>query len=1116
MAEPDVICSNCNQPNPQRAKFCLECGAPLTAGVVTAGREERKVVSVLFADLVGFTSRAEHLDPEEVRAILAPYHARLRAELERYGGTVEKFIGDAVMALFGAPITHEDDPERAVRASLAIRDGLTEDGRLHVRIGITTGEALVALDARPESGEGMASGDVVNSAARLQTSAPVDGILVDDATYRATSRVINYDEHPPVAVKGKSDPVVVHQAVSVNARVGTDVRQVGGPALVGRTSELQLLEGALERATTGRQPQLVTLVGVPGIGKSRLVWELFQQVDRAEDLVAWRQGRSLPYAESISYWALGEIVKAEAGILETDGEHEARAKVGQSVGALVDSAQDADWIARHLAMLVGAESGAELRGDRRGEAFAAWRRYLEALADRRPTVLVFEDLHWADDGLLDFIDGLVEWIADVPLLVVGTSRPELLARRQGWGGGKTNAITISLAPLSDAETRTLVASLVEQALVPVALSETVLERAQGNPLYAEEFARLMAERGGIDDLPESVQGIIAARIDGLTRDEKELLQDAAVVGKVFWSGALMAMRDATRAQIEERLHALERREFVRRDRRSSLADETEYSFRHILVRDVAYGQIPRGERAARHFRVAAWLENLGRPAEHAELLAGHYVAALELARAAGQSIDDYAARARETLLHAGERALELSSFTSAARHFRAALDLMAPDDAARPMALFGYGKALRVSEEKGADVLAEAEELLLAEGLREPAAEAAMLQAELAWFGGDGDSTIEHVRRATRMVDGLPSSFAKAFVLSDASRFHMLRAEPAEAISIGERALVIADELGLHDIRAHALNNIGIARSEAGDPTGLGHLERAIEIATEIRSREVARAWINTAAAQWRMGDMRRAGEATLAALDAAREFGDASTVRFARMSLPDIYYGRGEWDEALALLDELIAESEAAGGHVLESAMRTTRSRIRLARGDAEGALADGVSSLEAGRRARDPQAHVPPLSHMVWLQHEVGGPGSEVDALINELVAAPAAEAYVSNDALLVMLLGERRREAEELVSRMKPGWVRTVAEKTADGQLVEAAEILANVEDLPLAAVFQLEAARQMLADGRPTEAEPLLEASDRFWHRTGGSYFLEQAAGLRSGVAHKDLSIGAAKH
>ncbi|MDQ2909628.1 MAG: AAA family ATPase, partial [Actinomycetota bacterium] len=394
-------------------------------------RKERKVVTVLFADLVGFTSRAETLDPEDVEAILRPYHERLREELERHGGTVEKFIGDAVMAVFGAPVVHEDDPERAVRAALAIRDAIVEDGTLDVRIGVNTGEALVNIDARPEAGEGMVAGDVVNTAARLQATAPTNGVLVGEPTFRSTRQVIEFREHDPVEAKGKAERVPVWEAVQARSRLEVDVRRPRAP-LVGRRREVDVLVDALARASDERSPQLVTLVGEPGIGKSRLVYELFQAVEADPELVWWRHGRSLPYGEGVSFWALGEMVKTQAGILETDPPEAAEEKLRAAVAGM----EDADWIAGHLGALVGLGAEAELGADRRGEAFAAWRRFFEGLAERRPLVLVFEDLHWADDGLLDFVDHLVDWASGVAILVVGSARPELLDRRPGWGGGK--------------------------------------------------------------------------------------------------------------------------------------------------------------------------------------------------------------------------------------------------------------------------------------------------------------------------------------------------------------------------------------------------------------------------------------------------------------------------------------------------------------------------------------------------------------------------------------------------------------------------------------------------------------------------------------------------------
>src|SRR5690349_6952314 len=583
-----VNCPACGQENPDSSRFCGMCGTALVAAAAPA-REERKVVTILFTDLVGSTARAEGLDPEDVSATLSRYYAQLRGELERHGGTVEKFIGDAVMAVFGAPVAHEDDAERAVRAALAIRDSMGDE--MQIRTAVNTGEALVALGAKPGEGDAMVAGDVVNTAARLQSAAPVNGILVGEGTYRATRNAIDYRDAPPVEAKGKSEPVKVWEAVAARARFGSDVEQKLRTPLVGRERERSLLADALEHARRDQSAQLVTLVGVPGIGKSRLVAELFQITDADEEIISWRQGRSLPYGERASFWALGEVVKAHAGILESDDTATAEKKLVAMVEALTEDEREREWLARHARPLVGLE-GAERT--EREEAFAAWRRLLEAAAEQRPLILVFEDLHWADDGLLDFVDHLADWATTVPLLIVGTARPELLDRRPGWGGGKRNAFTLSIGALTDDETAMLLQRLLDRPVLDADAQQAVLRRAEGNPLYAEEYARMLAEHVGGDlPLPENVQGLIAARIDGLPPEEKALLQDASVIGKVFWPGAL--------GNPDERsVHALERKEFIRRDRRSSIAGETQYAFRHALVRDVAYGQIPRPGRDEKH------------------------------------------------------------------------------------------------------------------------------------------------------------------------------------------------------------------------------------------------------------------------------------------------------------------------------------------------------------------------------------------------------------------------------------------------------------------------------------------------------------------------------------
>jgi class 3 adenylate cyclase len=515
------ICPSCGRKNQRDSKFCSECGAALVE-IDLARREERKVVTVLFADLVGFTSRAERMDPEDVRALLEPYHAKLRSELERFGGRVEKFIGDAVMAIFGAPIAHEDDPERAVRASLAIRDWVREqEDELQLRIAVNTGEVLVNLSARPEQGEAMVSGDVVNTTARLQAAAPVNGVLVGETTYRATKDLIDYGEAAAVSAKGKADPITVWEVIGARARLGTDVIGELHTPLVGRERELAALRNALERAREERNPQLVTLVGEPGIGKSRLVYELRQTIEHGGVLTYWRQGRSLPYGEGVTFWALSEMVKAQTGILETDTAERAGSRLDEAVRLLLPDEREAQRVASHLRPLVGLAADEGLGDDRRNESFAAWRRFFEAMAEQRPLVLVFEDLHWADDNLLDFIDHLVDWATGVPLLVVCTARPELVDRRAAWAAGGRNAVTIALAPLTDAETAALVSALLERPLLPAEMQQTILARAGGNPLYAEQYVRMLAERGEEEELPlpETVQGLIAARLDGLAQED---------------------------------------------------------------------------------------------------------------------------------------------------------------------------------------------------------------------------------------------------------------------------------------------------------------------------------------------------------------------------------------------------------------------------------------------------------------------------------------------------------------------------------------------------------------------------------------------------------------------
>jgi DNA-binding SARP family transcriptional activator/tetratricopeptide (TPR) repeat protein len=663
----------CTRPGSRRPEALVAAATAPGAVETSAPQEERKVVTVFFADLIDFTATAERLDPEDIRAFLMPYYTHIRSELERFGGRVEKFIGDAVMALFGAPVAHEDDPERAVRAALAIRDWLAEhEGPQQARIALATGEAHVTIGARTALGEPVAVGDVVNTAARLQAAAPVNGVVVGEQTFRATRHAIEYREAEPVAAKGRSQPVKVWEAIRALAAPGVDLSRHRSP-FVGRERELAALRERLAWAASDRSPQLVTILGVPGIGKTRLIAELKWAAALGEDPLTWRQGRSLPYGDGVSFWALGEIVKAEAEILESDPADTAERKLGNALERIVDDPVEARQIATSLGALIGLGQGENRSGD---ETFAAWRAFVEALAQKRPLVLVFEDLHWADEGLLDFVDQLLDRASSVPLLVVATARPELLERRPGWAGGKPSALTISLPPLSDSETARLVAALLEQPRSQAEAQDALLARVGGNPLYAEQFCRMLIERGRLEDVPESVHGIIAARLDALTDEEKHLLHEAAVIGKVFWTGALEAIGGISPERADELLHALARREFVQRAHRSSVAGDTQYAFRHELLRDVAYGAIPRAARAERHRLAAEWIESLGRPEDHAELLAHHYLAALECGRSAGEDVSGLQELAVQALHRAGLRAVSLSANEQAAEHFSRAIALI--------------------------------------------------------------------------------------------------------------------------------------------------------------------------------------------------------------------------------------------------------------------------------------------------------------------------------------------------------------------------------------------------------------------------------------------------------
>jgi hypothetical protein len=998
------------------------------------------------------------------------------------------------MAVFGAPVAHEDDAERAVRAALAIRDWiLDEQVELQLRIGVNTGQALVTLGARPEEGEGMVAGDVVNTAARLQSNAPVDGILVGETTWRATRDAIDYRAAEPVQAKGKSEPVEAWEALEARGRVGVDISTRVRAPLVGRRRELDSLLDAFERARGARSVQLVTLVGEPGIGKSRLVYELFQTVEHDPELITWRQGRSLPYGEGVSFWALGEMVKAHTGILETDDEEEADAKLRTTVTATVP-AGDVEWMIAHLRPLAGIDDAGG-RSDNQEEAFAAWRGFLEGVADHGPLVLVFEDLHWADDGLLDFVDHLADWATRVPLLVVATARPELLARRPGWGGGKTNALTLSLAPLSGSETAELVHALLERSAIPADVQATLLERAGGNPLYAEEFVRLLDERADGTALPETVQGIIAARLDALERDEKELLQDAAVLGRVFWAGGLARERH----EAEAALHRLERREFVQRERRSTVAGETEYAFRHALVREVAYEQIPRAQRGDKHRRVADWLETLGRSEDLAELLAHHYLAVLEYSEADAELLP----RAARALGEAGDRAWALNAFPAAAGFYRRALDLTPGGERGR--LLFGLGSALSaLAEPEAAERLADASAVLVEAGDPETAAEAECVLAQMAFDTGDAPGVNLHIGRAVELVRGRPPSAAHARALSQAARFQMLGGEWSEAVQSGREAERMATELGLDAIRADALVTLGTARADLGDAEGEAVLLTALELAEATSAPMPLFRALNNLAWRYTNIDLQRAHEFSQRQYDAARRYGHVRNTWWARTQLVDTAFESGRWDEALEHAEAVIAYAEAGNPLYAETGCRLDRAAITFARGDDGAFDAEVERSLTLADEATDPQAKGPVSVYAAYLRLWAGDRAGARELLDSTLETARTSEIglhLIHYEAALVAAL----LELDPAELGIPPVEVAVTPRQRAsaallDGDLAGAADVLGELGKVNDEAYLRLRIGDQLLAGGHAEEGRNQVERALVFYRGVRATRFVAEAEQL----------------
>jgi class 3 adenylate cyclase len=685
-------CASCGEENPDRAKFCLNCAAPLSE-TGSAAHEVRKIVTVVFSDVTGSTAMGESLDPESLRSVMTRYFDRMRAVLERHGGTVEKFIGDAVMAVFGIPQVHEDDALRAVRAAAEMSDALAELNKelerdhgvtIATRTGVNTGEVVAGT-----SGQTIATGDAVNVAARLEQAAKPGEILIGEDTLGLVRDAVDAERVEPLELKGKSEPVIAYRLQRVAAGAAGHARRMDSP-MIGRDREAALLRQAFDRAINDRACQMFTVLGPPGVGKSRLVEEFAGSVGPSTVL----RGRCLPYGEGITYFPVLEMVKEAAGLVDFDAPEVVETKIC----SVLEGDENQALVCQRVAQLMGVSEVASAE-----ETFWAIRRMFEAIAREGPLVLLFDDIHWGEATFLDLVEHVADWSRDVPILLVCMARPELLDTRPSWSGGKLNASTISLESLSDAECEALIGNLLGSEDLSGIVRDRISSAAEGNPLFVEEMLSVLIDDGRLvrEDgrwlpardltdvtVPPTITALLAARLDQLGSAERAVLEAASVVGKEFFLGVVRELLpERARPSVPALLMSLVRKEFIRPDR-STLPGEDMFRFRHLLIRDAAYEALPKSTRADLHDRTAGWIEGVAgeRIAEQEEILGYHLERAngylLELGTPGDRS-RDLAARASEHLATAGRRAADRGDLSAASGLFLRAARLRAADDRSR-------------------------------------------------------------------------------------------------------------------------------------------------------------------------------------------------------------------------------------------------------------------------------------------------------------------------------------------------------------------------------------------------------------------------------------------------
>ena len=1132
-----MICPNCGVENKAGRKFCAQCATPLALACPTCGASydpgdafcgecatplaaaargplpsphvpastgpgadaptaERRLVSIMFADLVGFTPFAEERDSEEVRETLTRYFDLATEVIGRYGGTIEKFIGDAVMAVWGTPTAREDDAERAVRAALELVDAVRVVGPgISARAGVLTGEAAVTIGA---TNQGMVAGDLVNTAARLQSVAPPGMVLVGEATHRAASSAIAFEPAGEQTLKGKVAPIPAWCALRVVAELrGRGRSDTLEAPFVGRDDELRLIKDLFHATAREGRTRLVSVTGIGGIGKSRLAWEFEKYLDGIVGDVWWHRGRSPSYGEGITFWALSEMVRGRAGLAETDDERTTRAKIGEILDTLTLTETERSWIESALLALLGIQTG--IAAD---QLFGAWRTFFERLSDIYPVVLVFEDLHWADTGTLDFIDHLLEWSRAIPAYIVTLARPELLDRRPDWGAGRRNFTSLYLEPLPEPAMRALLAGLVPG--LPEAAVRAVVARAEGIPLYAVETVRMLVAEGRVTaagdgtyvptgDLatlavPETLTALIAARLDGLDPADRSLVMDAAVLGQSFTPAGLAIVSGIDEATLETRLRALVRRELFAHETNPRSPERGQYAFVQALIREVAYNTLARKDRKTRHLAAARFFESLETD-EIAAALAGHYLAARDNATD-GPEADALGAQARIALRAAAERASALGAHEQALALLEQALGVTTdPDDRAALLELAGDA-----ASSAGRHDAAERHFLAAVEGRRSLGDRAGAARA-IAALGG----ALLQARRATdaRMLlepaaaefEDLATEPSVIALGGQLSRAFMFEEDHRRAVEVADRVLAAAEHADLAEIVADTLITKGTALAGLSRTTeGLSLIVGGQALAeAHGLSRTVIRASINRSSVE-AIRDPRAALGAVRAGLVMARRLGVRSPAAILLGNGVEAALRTGDWSWALGELDSALAEDLEASDRAL---LLGPKIAILALRGEPATALATEMTALIGP---------LPDVGMMVTLDltaaDEAFGTGRLADARTFYRRAAEVSPANIN--------ISLTRSARAALWQHDSAGAMADIAALDAAGLHGQAVEADRTVIQAGIAAL-----------EGRSADAISLYRVARRAW-RDLGLVWDEALCGLDMALflGHEDPEVAAA--